>query len=359
MIKPLTFTILTLILVSISRVQAESGDGTNALETTVNANDSIVARGKGFEISRREMDQVLSTARAQGELPEDAEVPVVEQLIEIQLVLQKATAAEKAEGQKVADKKFTEILNTLTPKSFEHRLQVTHTTAPELHRMFYEEETSQISLMRQLGIIKATDADAKKLFDSYPPGSYDHPASARIRELLLLTGAGFNTEPVSAATAQAKHQQILELYKRIQAGEDFTALAKQYNEDPVSQNTGGIYSINREQVEFGDLAFSMKTNQISGVLTNEDGYRIFQLLEIIPVQKVAFADIADTLKNAITGDQVRSLAPAYIRQLWKEADVEILDPKLKVAVAANEAEAVAAARAQAAADATNTPPANP
>jgi hypothetical protein len=122
-------------------------------------------------------------------------------------------------------------------------------------------------------------------------------------------------------------------------------------------------------MEFGDLAFSMKPNQISDVLTNEDGYRIFQLLEIIPAQKTEFTTIADKLKNALIGEEKRNLAPAYITQLCKEADVEILDPSLKAAQAAHAAEmaanaqkaaeAQAAFKAKQAAEVTNLPPSAP
>jgi parvulin-like peptidyl-prolyl isomerase len=172
-----------------------------------------------------------------------------------------------------------------------------------------------------------------------------------------------------ADTTEAKHKQILDLYKRVRAGEDFATLARQYNEDPMSKETGGELSFRANQTEFGDLAFSMKPNQISDVLTNEDGYRFFQLLEIIPAQKVEFAAIADKIKNALIGEEKRRLAPAYITQLRKEADVEILDPGLKAAQAAYDAEMEAnaqrAAEAQAAleakqtAEATNLPPTPP
>jgi parvulin-like peptidyl-prolyl isomerase len=159
------------------------------------------------------------------------------------------------------------------------------------------------------------------------------------------------------AVIQAKHQQILELSKRVRAGEDFAALAKQYNEDVISKDTGGEFSFKRDQMEFGDMAFSMKPNQISDVLTNEDGYRIFQLLEIIPAKKTEFAAIADKIKNALIGDEKRRLAPAYLNQLRKEAGVEILDPSLKAAQAAYDAEMEA--NAQRAAEATNLPPTPP
>jgi parvulin-like peptidyl-prolyl isomerase len=369
MLKLVSFVPLAIALAVLPRANAGSSTHATDFDPTAISGNPVVARSKGFEIRQSEMDQVLATARAQNpqdELPPDAEIHVLDQLIEIQLVLQKATDAEKAEGKKKADQRFADILKTLSAAEFERRLKVTHMTADDLRLMLYQEETAQTSLTRQLGI-KVTDADAKKWFDEHPE-AYDQPEAARVRELLLLTTSDFSRSdapPLPAAAIQARHKLIFDLHKRVRAGEDFAALARQYNEDPISKATDGELSFRRDQMEFGDLAYSLKANQISDVVTNEEGYRFFQLLEIIPAQKAEFADLADRLKNMLAGRQKRMLAPAYIEQLRKEANVEILDAGLKTKIAAAEAEAAEAAKAQAAfearqaAEAANRPPVPP
>ena len=360
----ISFATLAIALIALPRANAASGQSITDSNPATISGDSVVARGKGFEVKRRAIDQVLATARVNDPthpLPPNAEMRVLTQLIEIQLVLQKATDAEKEEGRRKNDVNFTNIVNTMGKSEFERQLKETLMTADDLRLMLFQEEAAQATLTRQLGI-KVTDADAKKYFDDHP-GAFDEPEKARIRELLLLTTSDFTTStapPLPAAAIQAKHKLIFDLHDRVRAGEHFTALARQYNEDPVSKGDGEL-AFSREQMEFGDLAFSMKPNQISEVITNEEGYRFFQLLEIIPAQKGEFADLAGKLKNMLTTSQKQTQAPAYIRQLWKEADVEILDPKLKAEMAANEAEAAATAKAQAefearqAAEATNSP----
>jgi parvulin-like peptidyl-prolyl isomerase len=314
--------------------------------------DPVIARGKGFEIRQSAMDQVLATARAKNpneELPADAEVHVINQLIEMQLVLQKATDEEKAEGRQATDVQFTNIVKSLGEAEFGRRLKATHMTADDLRLMLYQENTAQASLARQLNI-HVTDADAKKWFDDHP-GAYDQPETACVREILLLTTSDFTTSaapPLPDAAIQAKHKLIFDLEKRIQSGEDFAALARQYNEDPVSKDNDNKLWFEKDQMEFGDLAYSMKTNQISDVVTNVEGYRIFQLLQIRPAQKAEFAALDERLKTMLVGREKRMQAPAYIEQLRKEADVEILNPGLQAKIAANQAEAAAAAKAQAA-----------
>jgi parvulin-like peptidyl-prolyl isomerase len=355
-------TALVLTLVTSIRTSAET-----PRPATTNAPDNpnpIIVKGKGFEIRRSDLDQVLATARARypnEELPSDAAARAISQLIEIQLVLSKATDSEKAEGMKKAEEKLISVEKEFSPAEMEQRLKATHMTVEDLRLKFSQEITAQQSLARQLAI-HVTDEDAKAYFDTHP-GAYDQPALAHVREILLLTTSDFTSSaapPLPADTIAAKRRRMDELLERVRLGEDFAALARQYNEDPLSKKNGGELSLPKEQMEFGDLAFSMQPKQISGVLTNEDGFRIFQLLEIIPAKKAEFVDVAGQIKSGLIGEQKRQMAPAYIIQLKKEADIEILDARLKAAVAASEAEMAAnakrAADAQAAASAeANTP----
>jgi hypothetical protein len=341
-------------------------EGTN-INAGAAARDAVVARGRDFEIRQSDLDQVLATMTAKNpsdQLPPDAAAHVLSRLLEIQLVWQKATDAEKAAGAQYADERWTNLLKSLGPVEVEHRLHVTHMTADDLRRSLARQMTARESLTRQLGIT-VTDADLRKYYDDYPAAS-EQPAKARIRELLLLTTVGYSSRSLPEDTVRAKHRRIFELYQRVRAGGDFATLARQYNEDPVSQPAGGeLPPFSAPDMEFGNLAMAMQTNQISDVLTNEDGYRIFQLLEKIPAKKFTFAAVTNKIKAYIIAGRTEELAPPYIRQLRAAAEVEILDPGLKALLATADAEAAATARAQAefqtrlAAAATNAPPAKP
>src|SRR5579871_8337 len=82
-----------------------SPSATNSNSATIPDNP-VVARGKGFEIRQRAMEQVMANTMVgdpKTQFPPDVEGRILAHLIEIQLVLQKATDAEKAEARQEND----------------------------------------------------------------------------------------------------------------------------------------------------------------------------------------------------------------------------------------------------------------
>jgi peptidyl-prolyl cis-trans isomerase C len=159
--------------------------------------------------------------------------------------------------------------------------------------------------------------------------------------------------PLPDDQMKIKRQQIEDILKRVKAGEDFATLATQYSEDPGSKSKGGElppFSRGEMVPEFEAAAFSMATNTVSDVVTTTYGYHIIKLLDKTPAQKVDFTKVEARIKDFLVQQKTSKLAPPFLDKLKTSAGVEILDPDLKAAAAALEAEA--------AAHATNTPDAS-
>ena len=86
-------------------------EATNASpEATMKAlfGDPVIVTAKGFDIKQSELDQVLTGAKAnaaaQGQqLPPEFAIAILNQLITIDMLLQKATPADRATGNAEAD----------------------------------------------------------------------------------------------------------------------------------------------------------------------------------------------------------------------------------------------------------------
>jgi parvulin-like peptidyl-prolyl isomerase len=77
-------------------------------------------------------------------------------------------------------------------------------------------------------------------------------------------------------------EQAEEVLARLQAGEDFAFLAKEYSEDVSSRENGGDIGFFPRGVmpaEVEDVAFSLEVGETSGIIESQFGFHIVQVLE--------------------------------------------------------------------------------
>lgn len=310
--------------------------------------DPVIAKGTGFEIKRSALDSIMTGAKAQAAktgqmLPPGFDAHMLDQLITIQVMLQKATDADRAAGQHEADVQYTNILKHYgSEEAFALQLKAVGMTMDELRRKAREEGTAKAVLRRELGV-QATDDEVKAFYASHPD-DFTQSETVHVRHLLLMTIDPTTQAPLPKDQIDAKRKQIDELLKRARAGEDFATLAKQYSEDPGSKDSGGEYTFGRGQMvpEFEAAAFALTAGQISDVVTTKYGFHIIKLLDRTPAKKVELATVSDDIKNFLIQQKMAKVAPAFIEKAKKDAGVQIVDPTLKA-----ETEAAAAAAAAA------------
>ena len=307
--------------------------------------DSVVAKGKGVEIKRSQLDTIIIGAKAQiaasGQVvpPERMallERQVLEGLINDQLVLSKATDADRTKGRENLDKWLVKLKADakLSDAEFNAKLNLQLRTQ-DLTREQWDKQKSDQSIIqavleRELKP-SASDADAQKYYDDNP-AKFEQPEMVRANHILLSTIELTTRTSLSDEQRTAKRKQMEDILKRARAGEDFVKLAKEFSDDPGAQEKGGEITIARMQTglpEFEAAAFSLNTNQISDVVTTQLGYHIIKLVEKMPAKKIELAKVAADVKDMLKVQQIQKQMPDYLAKLKKEAAVEILDEKLK------------------------------
>jgi peptidyl-prolyl cis-trans isomerase D len=106
--------------------------------------------------------------------------------------------------------------------------------------------------------------------------SYRTPERVHVRHILI------KTTGVPKDEIPKLHQKAEDILKQLKAGADFSKLAKQDSNDPGSAEKGGDLGwIVRGQTvpDFEKAAFSLKPNELSGVISTEYGFHIIQVLE--------------------------------------------------------------------------------
>jgi peptidyl-prolyl cis-trans isomerase D len=134
--------------------------------------------------------------------------------------------------------------------------------------------------------VAVTDDQLRSLFEQQKaknPEGYNQPEQRRVRHILIAVN-----KPQDDAAAKAKAESLL---KRAQAGEDFSALAKQLSQDPGSASQGGDLGWSERKVwvaPFADAAFGMQVNEIRGPVKTQFGYHILRLDGIQPATQKTF-----------------------------------------------------------------------
>src|SRR5712671_1840702 len=269
--------------------------------------DVPICKGKGFEIKRSKLDDAVtsikSTAMARGQnIPPEQmvmmEQQVLERLIQVQLLMGKATDTDKAKGAETSNKRFDNVKTRAgTEEALNRQLKSVGMSQEDLHGKMLEEATAEAVLERELKV-NVTDADVKKFYDDNP-AKFEQPEMVRASHILLGTKDQSSGTELSEDQKKAKRKQIDDLLKRARDGEDFAKLAKEYSEDPGAKEKGGEYTFPRGQMvpEFEAAAFSLKTNQVSDVVTTQFGYHIIKLSEKIPAKKVDFEKVSPDIKD--------------------------------------------------------------
>jgi peptidyl-prolyl cis-trans isomerase C len=303
--------------------------------------NTVVAKGKGVEVKRGELDADVIRAKSQlaangrpvsPDQTTAMEQQILDQLINVQLLRAKATDADRAAGKAAALKRFEDVKSKLgTEEALKRQLTLMGATQDEVIEKWSEALTAEAVLKRELKI-NITDADAKKYYDENP-ARFEQPEMVRASHILLTTRDPSSGAELADDKKAAKRKEMDSLLKRARAGEDFAKLAKEYSEDPGSRDKGGEYKFPRGgqmPPEFEAAAFSLKTNQVSDVVTTSYGYHIIKLHEKFPAQKVDYAKAGSDIKEGLTAQAMQKQFPDYVRKLRQEAGVEILDEKLKL-----------------------------
>ena len=339
---------------------AAASASTNASpEATMKAlfGDPVIVKAKGFDIKQSELDQILSSAKARAaaqnqQLPPEFAIAILNQLVTIQSLLQMATPADRAVGVAEVDLQFTNYVRQVgSIEAFDRQLKAVGMTENDFRAKAEQETTAKATLKRVLNI-SVTDAQAQAFYTKHA-AEFEQPEMAHVRHILLMTMDPATGAPLPTNSVTAKRKQADDLLKQIRGGGDFVALASQYSEDPGSKNKGGeLQEFPRGAMlpEFEAAAFSLTNNQVSDIVITRYGYHIIKGIDQTPAKKFAYTDtlpqinktVADICKNEVESEQIKALAPDYVKKLRTEQSVEIVDPALKAMDASVRAQADAA-----------------
>ena len=137
-----------------------------------------------------------------------------------------------------------------------------------------------------------TDADVKAYYDKHLD-QYSYPEQMHARHILILAD-----EKAPADVLDKAKTKIQEIEKRIQAGEDFAELAKEYSQDGSAPLGGDLGWFSAEQMvaPFSSAAAQLKPGEVSGPVQTRFGYHLIKLEEKKPAGTTPLADVSEDIR---------------------------------------------------------------
>jgi hypothetical protein len=161
--------------------------------------------------------------------------------------------------------------------------------------------TSYFSIRQKLEI---TEEEMRRYYEENR-GVFQRPERVRVRHILVtpeLEENLFNVLRDDAVGDEEARRKIERLRARLEAGEDFAQLARQYSEDRSASQDGDIGFIQRGQTDpaFESAAFSLKTpGETSGVIKSRLGYHLLRLLDREEAGSLSYAEAKPQILAAL------------------------------------------------------------
>jgi parvulin-like peptidyl-prolyl isomerase len=169
-----------------------------------------------------------------------------------------------------------------------------------------------------------SEEQARKFYDANAPkGMFNVPEQVHVQYILV---KATDKDPESVRIDAKKRAE--EAAKRAAAGEDFTALAKQYSQDPTAARGGDIGLFPRGVMfpKFEEVAFSAKPGDVSPVFETPKGFNVMKVLERKPESTRSFDDVKSALMLDMGRVLEQDLLQNKVRELAAGAKIAILDP---------------------------------
>ena len=283
----------------------------------------------GTVISQVELDSqmkiVVDRLRASGRLPDVSQLDqirsqVLENLIARELLYQEC----QKKGIKISEEEVNKQLITLKgqfPNETEFnnaltRMNLTETSIKEklardlaLKKLIEDEVAPQVTV---------SDSDIRAFYENNPE-AFKQPERVKASHILI------KVDPQADPSQKAEAQKKIDLVQaKLQKGEDFGALAKEYSEGPSGPKGGDLGYFTRGQMvkPFEDAAFAMKSGEVSGMVETRFGYHLIKVTDKTPEGTMPYDDVKERLGEFLKQKKIQEEVNVYVKRLEEKAKIE-------------------------------------
>jgi len=167
-------------------------------------------------------------------------------------------------------------------------------------------------------LILIPDQEIRTFYDTHPK-FFKKPEQVRASHILI------KVDPQAEKSVKdEKRAKLQEVQKRLKLSEDFAVLAKEISECPSSIKGGdlGYFERGKMAKPFEDVAFRLKTGEVSDIVETRFGYHLIKVVDKRPASVVGFNDVKDKIGQYLKKQKTHRELKGYIEELRKKAVIE-------------------------------------
>lgn len=266
--------------------------------------EQVIARVNDEIITKEELEQKY------GQLPEQYKLFItkdnfLDQIVNVKLLLQEAKKQEIVVSEEEIETEIDKLKRQApTEEAFEQLLEQRNIQLYELEKQVKEQLTINKLLNESVfSKIKISDSKIKEYYDANKGDFEAKEGEIRIRHILV-----------------AQEEEAKQLLKELQAGKDFSELAKLSSIDAVSAAQGGDLGFTKKGQmvkEFEDAAFSLKVGQLSSIVKTQFGHHIIKR----EPNNIPYKEAKDQIRQILLNEISNNAIEIYMNQLKLNATI--------------------------------------
>jgi peptidyl-prolyl cis-trans isomerase SurA len=243
--------------------------------------DRIIAKVDNHYILNSDLEGAI--AQYQEEKTKPTHCQVLQQIITSKLLLAKSEIDSVFVEERMVDVELTSRMDMFIQRFGSEKNLVeaygksVETLKTELRQQIKEQMVGRKMQGKITENVKITPSEVQRFYNEIPKDSIPYmPSEVEIGQIVRIAKATKDEKSVI-------RQKLVDIKKRIEAGEDFSKLAIEFSEDLGSGKAGGNLGFAKRGMmvsEFEAAALKLKPNQMSDIIESEFGFHLIQLLEI-------------------------------------------------------------------------------
>jgi peptidyl-prolyl cis-trans isomerase SurA len=293
----------------------------------------------GKEIKREEVDKYYRTrVNPEGQEPSQEEslslkLNVLDELINNEILLERAKKLNLEASDGEVEDKFTEIKSPYTEEEFQRQLKDRGVSVDDLKSDLRRQLSIQKLLNREVvAKISITDQDVTDFYNANKAQFNVAEPQYRIAQIVVTPRKEpqirnrKNDDATNEAEAQRKVKMLMD---RLNSGADFGQLAMDYSEDMNTAGTGGDLgyvpesALNQSDPALKKMVVGLKPGQVSPPIQVKEGYRILKLItrESPGLRGITDPQVQQTIRDTLRNRKEQLLRSAYLATARDEARV--------------------------------------